>query len=101
MWANIIIRKKLWVPPIGVVLFALFVVALVLHTLFDRLTPYTSEATLQAPVVGVAPNISGTIISVAVQDNQPVRAGDRLFQVDPRRFQAAVSQAEANLSDAT
>src|SRR5215471_10587586 len=85
---------------VGVVLFLLFVVALVLHTLFDRFTPYTSEATFQAPIVGVAPNISGTIVSVSIQDNHPVRAGDRLFQIDPQRFDAAAKQAEANLADA-
>src|SRR4051812_41027042 len=86
---------------IGVVLFVLFLAALVLHTLFDRLAPYTSEATLQAPIVGVAPNVSGTIISVSVQDNHQVRRGDRLFQIDPQRFEATVKQAEASLADAT
>src|SRR5215471_15431924 len=86
--------------PLGLSLFLLFLSALVLHTLFDRLTPYTSEATLQAPVVGVAPDVSGTIISVAVRDNQSVRVGDLLFRIDPQRFDAAVKQAEANLSDA-
>src|SRR3954454_1344563 len=85
--------------PAGVILFALFLLALVLHTVFDRLTPYTSEATLQAPVVGVAPNVSGTITAVSVQDNQPVKAGERLFQIDAQRFDAAVKQAEANLND--
>jgi multidrug resistance efflux pump len=86
---------------VGVSLFVLFLLGLVLHTLFDRLTPYTSEATLQAPVVGVAPNVSGTIISVTVQDNQKVKTGDRLFRIDPQRFEAAVKQAEANLAEAT
>jgi len=71
-------RKWRWYPPVGLVLFALFLLALVLHTLFDRLTPYTSEATLQAPVVGVAPNVSGTIVSASVQDNQTVHVGDHL-----------------------
>jgi multidrug resistance efflux pump len=100
MSSDVVIRRRRF-SVVGLLLFALFVAALVLHTLFDRLTPYTSEATLQAPVVGVAPNISGTIISVAVQDNQPVHAGDRLLRIDPQRFEAAVKQAEANLSDAT
>ncbi|HYZ62459.1 MAG TPA: HlyD family secretion protein, partial [Acetobacteraceae bacterium] len=59
-----------------------------------------SEATLQAPVVGVAPNVSGTIVAVSIRDNQPVRTGDKLFQIDPSRFDAAVAQAEANLSNA-
>ena len=100
MWGIITSRKWRWYPPVGLVLFALFLLALVLHTLFDRLTPYTSEATLQAPVVGVAPNVSGTIVSVSVQDNQMVHAGDRLFRIDPLRYEAALQQAEANLSDA-
>src|SRR3954471_16351456 len=91
MSSNVLTRRR-GISSIGTILFALFLVALVLHTLFDRLTPYTSEATLQAPVVGVAPNISGTIISVAVQDNQPVHAGDRLLRIDPQRFEAAVKQ---------
>jgi multidrug resistance efflux pump len=100
MSSDVVIRRRRF-SLVGVSLFALFLVALVLHTLFDRLTPYTSEATLQAPVVGVAPNVSGTIISVSVQDNQPVKAGDQLFRIDPQRFEAAVKQAEANLADAT
>src|SRR5689334_6214314 len=99
MTSEVVIQRRRRFPVVGLVLFALFVVALVLHTILDRLTPYTSEATLQAPVVGVAPNVSGTIISVSVQDNQKVRAGDLLFQIDPQRFDAAVKQAEANLAD--
>jgi multidrug resistance efflux pump len=100
MWGIITSRKWRWYPPVGLVLLALFLLALVLHTLFDRLTPYTSEATLQAPVVGVAPNVSSTIVSVSVQDNQTVHAGDPLFRIDPLRYEAALQQAEANLSDA-
>jgi multidrug resistance efflux pump len=98
MTSEVVIQRRRF-PVVGIVLFALFVMALVLHTIFDRLTPYTSEATLQAPVVGIAPNVSGTIISVSVQDNQKVRAGDLLFQIDPQRFDAAANQAEANLAD--
>ncbi len=86
--------------PVGLILFLVFLAVLLLHTLLDRLAPYTSEATLQAPVVGVAPNVSGTIVGVSIRDNQPVRAGDPLFQIDTPRFEAAVAQAEANLSNA-
>ena len=77
-----------------------FVLALLVNTLLDRLAPYTSEATLQAPVVGVAPDVSGTIVGVSVTDNQPVRTGDALFQIEKPRFEAAVAQAEASLSSA-
>jgi multidrug resistance efflux pump len=86
--------------PVGLILFLVFLSILFFNTLLDRLAPYTSEATLQAPVVGVAPNVSGTIVGVSIRDNQPVRAGDPLFQIDTPRFEAAVAQAEANLSNA-
>jgi multidrug resistance efflux pump len=86
---------------IGLALVALVVAAIALHVLLDRLAPYTSEATLQAPVVGVAPEVSGDVIDVAVHDNQPVRAGDVLFHIDPQRYAAAVAQAEANLATAS
>ncbi|WP_270933313.1 HlyD family secretion protein [Falsiroseomonas oryzae] len=79
----------------------LFVLVLALHVLLDRVAPYTSEATLQAPVVGLAPEVSGDIVDVAVRDNQPVRAGDVLFHLDRSRFAAAVEQAEANLASAS
>ena len=97
--ASPVVASRRRVSKIGFVLFALFLVALVLHTVFDRLTPYTSEATLQAPIVGVAPNVSGIIVSVSVQDNQRVRSGDPLFEIDPQRFDIAAKQAAANLAD--
>src|ERR1041384_8534411 len=91
MSSDVVMRRRHF-SLVGVFLFTLFLIGLVLHTAFDRLTPYTSEATLQAPVVGVAPNILGTILSVKVQANQPVRAGDHLFQIDPQRFPSARSE---------
>jgi len=75
-------------------------VVMALNIAFDRLTPYTSEATLQAPVIGVVANVSGDITAVAVVDNRRVAAGDLLFEIDPQRYAAAVAQAEANLTDA-
>ncbi|WP_295390907.1 biotin/lipoyl-binding protein [uncultured Thiodictyon sp.] len=84
----------------GTILFGLLVAAIAMHILVDQFTPYSSEATVQAPVIGVAPNISGTIVEVAVEDNQVVRANDPLFTIDPERFAAAVAAAQAALADA-
>src|SRR5690348_12037322 len=41
----------------------------------DRLTPYTSDASVRAFVVRISPEVSGKVIEVAVHDNQLVRAG--------------------------
>jgi len=60
----------------------------------------TDDAALQAGQVAVAPSISGTVIEIEVHENQPVRAGQLLFRIDPAPFRAAVAQAEAGLADA-
>jgi multidrug resistance efflux pump len=45
----------------------------------------------------VAPRVSGPIVSLPIRDNQRVAAGDLLFEIDPRTYQAALDQADANL----
>jgi multidrug efflux system membrane fusion protein len=59
--------------------------------------PRTDDAYLYADTVSVAPEVSGRIISLAVMNDQLVRQGQILFQVDPRPFQAALDKAEASL----
>src|SRR2546422_3323209 len=44
--------------------------------------------------------VSGHLMSQNYQEGSPVKAGDPLFQVDPRPFQAALDQAEAKLLQA-
>ena len=70
------------------------------HLLADRLTPYTDQATVQAYVVNLAPDISGRVKAVNVVDNQHVQAGQVLFTIDPERYQIAVRTAEAQLASA-
>ena len=60
----------------------------------------TDNAYLQSGLVSVAANVSGPVVSVAVHENERVRAGQVLFTLDPAPFQAAVEEAEAGLADA-
>lgn len=76
------------------------VVLLVYHLIADRLTPYTNQAYVQAFVVDVAPEVAGAVVEVAVRDNQRVKAGEKLFRVDPARFEFAAARAEAALAQA-
>jgi len=66
----------------------------------DRVTPMTSQARVHARVVPVAPEVSGTISSVSVANNQVVEAGQPLFVIDGERYRLAVQQAEATLEQA-
>ena len=67
------------------------IVVLFLYSLIaDRLTPYTSQATVQAFVVRMAPEVAGRVIEVNVIDNQRVKGGDALFGIDPEPFAIAL-----------
>ncbi len=62
------------------------------------LHPRTDDAYVRANIVNVAPQVSGTIIALPLRDNQHVRAGDLLFAIDPRPYQAELDLARAQLA---
>jgi membrane fusion protein (multidrug efflux system) len=60
----------------------------------------TDDAQVDAHITQIAAQVPGTVITVAVQDNQRVKAGDVHIKLDPRGYQAAVERARADLADA-
>jgi multidrug resistance efflux pump len=76
------------------------IVALYLYSIIaDRMTPYTSQATVQAFIVRMAPEVAGRVQEVSVADNQKVKAGDILFRIDPQPYEIALKQADARLAN--
>ncbi len=76
----------------GVVLLVFLVWAIIEHH------PRTDDAIVEANVIGVAPRVGGEIIKLNVQDNQDVKEGDVLFEIDPADYQLALESAEAALA---
>jgi multidrug resistance efflux pump len=85
---------------IAIVVLAVAIVLFLYSVIADRLTPYTDQATVQAYIVGVAPDVAGRVIEVNVSDNQAVEGGQVLFRLDPERHEIAVEKAEADLAAA-
>ncbi|MBO1113413.1 HlyD family secretion protein [Bordetella petrii] len=83
----------------------LVVVAVALAVLFNRpesaaATQSTDDAYIRAEITSVAPEITGLVNAVAVEENQPVRAGQLLVQIDDREYALAVRNASAALAHA-
>ncbi|HEY8289672.1 MAG TPA: HlyD family secretion protein [Acetobacteraceae bacterium] len=57
----------------------------------------TDDAFTDGHAVTVAPQVAGVVATLAVTDNQHVKTGDLLIQIDPDSFQAARDQASASL----
>jgi multidrug resistance efflux pump len=62
-----------------------------------ELEPWTRDGHVRANVVQIAPDVSGLVTAVPVQDNQVVKAGTLLFEVDRARYTLALRQAESAL----
>jgi multidrug resistance efflux pump len=88
------------IRQVTVAVLGLCVVLFLYSLIADRLTPYTDQATVQAYVVRIAPDVTGRVMAVNVIDNQIARIGDILFEVDRDRYEIAVEAAEAQLAAA-
>ncbi|MFL5521085.1 MAG: efflux RND transporter periplasmic adaptor subunit [Gemmatimonadales bacterium] len=58
----------------------------------------TDNAYIQANQAEITSQIAGQVTAVHVRDQQQVRQGDRLFDVDPRNFELAVERAKAEVA---
>jgi RND family efflux transporter MFP subunit len=93
---------KSFLPRFGVTLAVVLVAAFVAWQLwiYYMQDPWTRDGRVRADVVEIAPDVSGLVAQVFVQDNQTVHAGEKLFQIDPVRFSLAVRQAQATVAKA-
>jgi len=66
----------------------------------DRVTPFTSQARVNAVVVPIAPQVSGVITEVSVRNNQVVEDQQVLFRIDDRNYRLALQAAEAQYAGA-
>ena len=87
--------KTHYIATGAVVLIAIIVMAL---KYMDYLTnPWTRDGQVRAEIIQITPRVSGPIVQLPIDDNQFVNAGDLLFEIDPRTFEAALEQARAQL----
>lgn len=67
--------------------------------MYERYTtkPWTRDGQVRANVVGVACRVAGPIIQIPIRDNQSVKKGDLLFEIDPSTYIATVKNNQAKL----
>lgn len=79
--------------------FVVVLAALASLGMYERYTtkPWTRDAQVRANVVGIACRVSGPITNIPVRDNETVKKGDLLFEIDPSTYIAATNSALAKL----
>jgi multidrug resistance efflux pump len=80
----------------AIIVLILIVASLAWYFVSDRLTPYTSQARVQAFVVPVAAEVSGTVLKVRVKNNDEVERGQPLFDIDPTQYKIALQRSRSD-----
>jgi multidrug resistance efflux pump len=59
--------------------------------------PWTRDGQVRAQVIQISPRVSGTVTKIAIIDNQFVKKGDLLFEIDKEPFTIKLAQTKAEL----
>ncbi len=60
----------------------------------------TDDAFIDGDIVPISPRINGTVARIHISDNERVRAGDPLVEIDPRDYQVELDAARAAMAEA-
>jgi membrane fusion protein (multidrug efflux system) len=83
---------------IGAVLLVLATIGTLIWLQHSKSYESTDDAFIDTHTIPIAPQVAGVITQVPVNDNQVVKAGDLLVQLDPSSFNARLAQAKSALA---
>ena len=90
-------KKRVIVPTITAVILTVIGIIAAIHSTYYQ---STDDAFVEGRLVSVAPRVAAPVIKLLVDDNQEVKAGDLLLELDPKDYEVALAQAEAKLAEA-
>jgi membrane fusion protein (multidrug efflux system) len=85
----------------GAALLVVLIAVIFYYSLF--IAPYesTDDAFIDGYVTLISPRVPGQVARLMVTDNQEVKEGDVLVEIDPRDYETSLSQAKADLAAAS
>ena len=92
-------KRRILFAVIGILLLLGAVVG-VRYWLHSRLYESTDDAFIEGHATQISPKVSGYVQKIYIDDNQLVKAGDLLVEIDPRDYEARLAQARAALNAA-
>lgn len=90
-------KKRVVIPTITAIILIILGIYAAIHSTYYQ---STDDAFVEGRLVSVAPRVAAPVINLLVDDNQEVKSGDLLVELDPKDFEVALAQAEAKLAEA-
>lgn len=91
------VKKRILLPTLIFSILALGGIYALLHAHYYQ---STDDAFVEGHIVSVAPRVSGPVVKLLIKDNQEVKKGDLLLEIDPNDYIVALEQKEAKLLEA-
>lgn len=90
-------KKRVFLPAAAaLVLIIAGIIAAIMSTFYQS----TDDAFVEGRIISVAPRVSGPVVNLLVDDNEPVKKGDLLLEIDSNDYRVKLMQAEAKLAEA-
>lgn len=90
-------KKRVLVPSITAILFLICGIFYSIHAVFYK---STDDAFIEGHIITAASRVSGPVLSLKIEDNQEVKKGDLLLEIDPNDYEAKLKQSKAKLEEA-
>lgn len=90
-------KKRVIVPTITGLILLILGTIVSINSVFYKTT---DDAFVEGHIITVAPRVSGPVINLCIEDNQLVKTGDLLLEIDPVDYEVKLKQTEAKLEEA-
>lgn len=90
-------KKRVIVPLITAVILLVLGLIVSVNSIFYK---STDDAFVDGHIITVAPRVSGPVIKLNIEDNQEVKKGDLLLEIDPKDYETKLKQSKAKLEEA-
>ncbi len=90
-------KKRVIVPTITAIVLLIFGIIVSIKSMYYK---STDDAFVEGHIVTVAPRVSGPVIKLNIEDNQLVKKGDLLLEIDPKDYEVKLKQTQAKLEEA-
>lgn len=90
-------KKRVFIPIATAAALIILGIFFAIHSTFFQ---STDDAFVEGRLVSIAPRVQGPVIKLLVDDNDEVKAGQLLVEIDPADYEVKLHQAEAKLAEA-
>lgn len=90
-------KKRVIVPTVTAIALVLLGIVAAIHSTYFQ---STDDAFVEGRLITVAPRVSGPVVNLLVDDNDEVKEGQLLVEIDPTDYEVKLHETEAKLAQA-